>query len=78
MKKRVATCLITILVALSFAIPVIAIETFIAEPVNISAEQEIAPFSEITQIVFRTYQGRLQFRVWGATSGQWLTDWTDF
>ena len=39
---------------------------------------EIVPFHELTRIYLRTNSaGVLQFRVWGITSGRWLTDWAN-
>jgi len=66
--------------ALSFAAPVAASAT-VAEDVAIEAEatyQQITPFIEMTRIYHRwSICGcmGLQFRVWGITSGRWLTDW---
>jgi hypothetical protein len=78
MKKRLLTCAAVLVLALSLLTPVIAAETMPAEPTNTATEQEIAPRTEVTQIVWRIHNGRHQFRVWGATSGQWLTDWIYF
>lgn len=77
MKKRLVVCLFVIVMAFSFVIPAMANETTVKEPVYGTNEQEISPRTEQTQIYWRNYQGRLQFRVWGLTSGRWLTEWTD-
>jgi len=40
---------------------------------------EIAPRHELTRIYWRTTSaGILQFRVWGITSGRWLTEWQNW
>lgn len=33
--------------------------------------------SEEVEWVYRTYQGKLQKRLWSITEGVWLTDWID-
>jgi len=35
----------------------------------------IAPLTEVTTIHFTNFNGVLHFRVWGVTSGRWLTEW---
>ena len=85
MKKRLLVCVLAVVMLFSMAVPAMA-ATQQAVPVSIvmtnghdlSAGYEvISPFSEVTQIYFRTWNGVLQFRVWGVTSGQWLTPWTN-
>jgi len=80
MKRKLIACLVISIMALSFMVPLKAADVYVAEPVNVVAEEEvgIAPLSEMTRIYWRTYRGQLQFRVWGIISGRWLTDWTDF
>jgi hypothetical protein len=63
--------------ALSFAVPVMANDAIIVEPVPIYGEQTITPHTEMTRAYWRTFNGRLQFRIWSMTNGRWLTDWTD-
>ena len=79
MKKKIIACLFACAMALTFAMPVMATDVTVAAPVDVvtEVEQEVAPFSEMTQIVFRTYGGVLQFRVWSITNGRWLTPWTN-
>jgi hypothetical protein len=76
-KKRLLLFLCVSMMALSFAVPVMAVETVVLEPVNISAEQGITPDTEMTRIFWRTYNGQLQWRVWSITNGRWLTDWAN-
>jgi len=73
-KKKVVAFLLICAVALSFAPPAIATTMPV---VSIEQEIEVAPFFEMTRNYLRTYHGVLQFRVWGMTSGRWLTDWAD-
>ena len=79
MKKKLVVFLSVGLMVLSFAIPAMASEIAVKEPVQTyeATEHEIAPRSEMTRVYWRTYNGVLQFRIWGMTSGRWLTDWTD-
>ena len=76
MKKRLMTFLLISVMALSFAVPVMATEASTAEPINATTEQEITPFTEMTRMYWRNHQGQLQWRVWSMTNGRWLTDWT--
>jgi len=73
MKKMLIAFVLTGIMALSFVTPVIAT----TGSMTVTAEQEIAPRIEMTRIYWRTYHGQLQFRVWGMTSGRWLTDLND-
>ena len=74
MKRRLLVCLVACVMALSFAVPAMAAE--VASKYTV-VEEEVAPRSDMTQIYFRTYNGRLQFRVWSITNGRWLTEWTN-
>jgi len=74
LKKKIVVCFALFLMAFSFMVLAMA-EAPATEPMNIDAEHEIVPFSEMTRIYWRVYQGNVQMRVWGMTSGRWLTDW---
>jgi hypothetical protein len=76
MKKRFLVFLIIGVIALSFATPAMATVAVITEPVNIVVEEENSINTEMTQFYWRTYNGRLQYRVWSITYGRWITDWT--
>ena len=84
MKKKLIICILICVMALSYTNPVMATNVVVAESLAVNtelaetAEQEIAPFNEMTRIYVRTYHGVLQFRVWSITNGRWLTDWTNF
>jgi len=79
-KKVLVAFLLVSIMAFSFAVPVAASDVVVAEVVCVSATPEnITPFSEITRNYFRWSIcgcGGLQMRVWGITSGRWLTEWT--
>ena len=77
MKKIFVTFLLINMITLSFAVPVMATEAVVVEPVNMEIEQEVTPRTEMTQTFWRTYNGQLQMRVWSITNGRWLTDWMD-
>jgi len=81
-KKKFTAFLLVCVITLSFAVPAMAAEAVVTpKPINAMMMQEIAPFvdmtpfSEMTQIIWRMYNGELQFRVWGVTSGRWITEW---
>jgi hypothetical protein len=61
--------------ALSFSIPAMAAEATATQQLCEAETQEIAPFTEMTQTVWRNYGGVIQMRVWSITNGRWLTDW---
>ncbi|MCL2842489.1 MAG: hypothetical protein FWE28_03345 [Oscillospiraceae bacterium] len=84
MKKKVLMFLLACLMLLSLVVPAAAHSTD-AGPIHppVAPEYEpgtsdyapIAPRNEMTRIYFRNLAGNLQFRVWGITSGRWLTEW---
>jgi len=82
MKKKLFLCLFACIMALTFAVPTMAAGADFREPVRVEQDvepfAEITPFAEVTQIVFRTYHGVLQWRVWSVTWGRWITDWLIF
>jgi len=67
------------MMAFSLAITTTATEvvamTNTTAPIIVTAEQDISPFHEFTQIYWRWHNGHLQMRVWSITNGRWLTDW---
>jgi cytochrome c5 len=77
MKKKLVAFLLAGVMALSFAVPAMANTVVAQETVVEATYQEIAPLTERTVIYHRVCVccHRLQFRVWGATSMRWLTDW---
>jgi len=79
MKKRFLMILLAGLMLFSLATPAMA---YSAELDVSQGYVEIAPLTEYTRIYFRNLnvngQPVLQFRVWGITSGRWLTDWINF
>jgi hypothetical protein len=78
MKKMFMSFFLPVVVLLSITVPVTAMatETIVAE--SIVAEQEIIPFTEMTRVYWRTYNGVLQWRVWSITNGRWMTEWADW
>jgi hypothetical protein len=76
-KKLLVTFLLVGIMVMSFAVPAMAGEAVVAEPVPSYGEQTITPHTEMTRLYWRTSGGRLQFRQWSITNGRWLTDWTD-
>ena len=85
MKKRLLVFLLASLMLISLAVPAMAVDAISVPPAGISEHElmekagiEMELRSEQTQIHWRTFNGVLQFRVWGLTSGRWLTDWIDF
>jgi hypothetical protein len=78
MKKRIVLLLLVSVLALSFSVSVMATPIYWTQPVQETAtEHEISPFTEMTRMAWRTYNGQLQWRLWSITNGRWLTDWTN-
>jgi len=77
-KKSLVAFLLASMIVLSFAVPAMAADVVVTEPVSVVYEQEISPRHEFTRTYWRTYGGVLQMRVWSITNGRWLTDWIDF
>ena len=79
MKKVFLTFLLVCIIAVSFNVTAMANDTILIEPINVYVEQqEVEPFSEHTWFYYRWCPcgcARLQWRVWGMTSGRWLTEW---
>ena len=79
MKKKLMVVLFVGILALSFAVPVMATENVttvsVYETIEVGSENSLQ--TEMTQIVLRVCVdcGRLQFRVWSLTNGRWITDW---
>jgi len=88
MKKRLLAVLLAGLMLLSLPAPAMAYFPDVGPilPTVVTAYERgvqegyvgIEPTSEQTRIYWRTWDGRLQWRVWGITSGRWLTWWADF
>ena len=77
MKKRLFLCLCVCMMALMFAVPVMAADVAVNEPASAVDYEGVVPHNEVTQIFLRTYNGVLQMRVWSVTRGRWITDWMD-
>jgi len=77
-KKSLIAFLFVVMMVMSLTVPTMAVGSVVAEPIDATTQQEIAPATEMTQIYWRTYHGQLQFRVWSITYGRWLTDWINF
>ena len=79
MKKKLVVFLLIGAIAFSFATPAMATTSdgITPEMVNTTMEHEITPFTEMTRIYLRTYNGNLQWRLWSITNGRWLTDWAN-
>ena len=84
MKKRLLMFLLACLILLSLVVPAMAVDALSVFPTVMSEHElmqqasiEMEPRNEYTRIYWRTFNGVLQFRVWGITSGRWLTEWTN-
>ena len=44
---------------------------------NVPSGEQITPRIDETEWVIRTYNGKIQKRLWSYTEGKWLTDWID-
>ena len=76
MKKTIMAFMLICVLSLAFAVPAMASDAKVApEPTTTAEYQGITPFIEMTRAYWRNHQGQLQMRIWGMTSGRWLTDW---
>ena len=75
MKRRLITCLLATMMALSFAVSAVAADAVSKDPVYVACGQEITPLNEQTRIYVRYTANGWQFRVWSITNGRWITDW---
>ena len=77
MKKRFMAILAACVMALSFAVPVAASDFSAVKPINVETQNsEAMPFTEFTRTYFKNTGDAIYWRVWGITSGRWLTEWT--
>ena len=77
MKKRIA-CLITgllVFITLMGAFPLSVAASGVTG--STSSEEIVIQRADVTTRYYRTYNGRLQYRIWSNTYEKWLTDWTD-
>ena len=77
MKKKLLALMIVSIMSLPLTATAMATEAVAEEPNCVTAEQEILPHSEILDVWFRNYNGRLQYRIWSVTFGVWRTEWRD-
>lgn len=75
--KSLLVCLSLMLVVFSSALAVPACAETAVSFVAAASTTEISPRAERTEIHYRTYEGRRQYRIWSLTRNCWLTDWTD-
>lgn len=66
-----------LLVTLSLVLSVFSLPTFAAEPTPAKSQSTIDTKATETIWVTRTYNGKLQKRLWSVTYEIWLTDWID-
>lgn len=65
-------------VTLSLAFSICCFPAFAAAPEYVADSQStIEPRAEEVKWYTRTYNGKLQRRLWSVTYGIWLTDWMD-
>ena len=76
MKKRLMAFFLVVVIAMSLVVPATATEAVEVKQAYVTTEQyAVVPFTEMIQPFFRTYNGRLQVRIWSLTWGRWITDW---
>lgn len=56
--------------------PAFAAEASVPVEVEVTAAGEIVPFADEWITYYRTYNGIKQYRIWNATWGYWMNDWT--
>ena len=73
MKKKIIALM---LLACMFLLPTTAFAATQAQEVGTkSADDVIQLRAEQISYYYRVVNGRVQFRIWSATYGYWLTDW---
>ena len=65
------------LVTLSLIFSICSVPTFAAEPSTTESQSTAEPRADSTVWITRTYNGKLQKRLWSKTYSGWLTDWID-
>ena len=76
MKRAFLGLLVSVVLALSFAVTASATEAETLKPTYSTVEQDVSPFTEMTRMYWRMQGGVLQWRLWSITNGRWLSDWT--
>lgn len=65
------------LVTLSLIFSICSVPAFAAEPPATEPQATVEPRTDTTVWITRTYNGKLQKRLWSKTYQIWLTDWID-
>lgn len=65
------------LVTLSLVFSICSVPAFAAEPPATEPQATVEPRTEEAVWYTRTYNGKLQKRLWSTTYQIWLTDWID-
>ena len=65
------------LVTLSLLFSICSLPSFAAEPTSSESQATVEPRTDEVVWYTRTYNGKLQKRLWSITYGVWLTDWID-
>lgn len=65
------------LVTLSLLFSICSLPSFAAEPTSGESQATVEPRTDEVVWYTRTYNGKLQKRLWSITYQVWLTDWID-
>lgn len=65
------------LVTLSLVFSICSLPVIAAEPTTGETQSTVDPRTNEVVWYTRTYNGKLQKRLWSNTYGVWLTDWID-
>lgn len=65
------------LVTLSLIFSICSLPTFATEPPINETQSTVEPKADEIVWITRTYNGKLQKRLWSKTYQVWLTDWID-
>ena len=65
------------LVTLSLVFSICSVPAFATEPPVTEPKDTVEPRTDEAIWITRTYNGKLQKRLWSTTYGIWLTDWID-
>lgn len=69
------TAIISVFLLLAFFSPAAFATNITLDSGPLSFNEEVMPYTEQTEWVFRINNGNWEKRLWSYTYGKWLTDW---
>ena len=75
MKKKLSKILVATLLICSVVGITPALATSVVAAPEAVDDGIVTPMADEFETVYRTYNGVLQYRIWNATQGYWVTPW---